>query len=205
MNYWAQINYWKNFLKFWYEPLWRNKWSPSPLLNVAAKKLLLVPRNYLNYFQATLIMGGGGLVSEFMWGIVAPILPGILQTWSQLLKKSLMENFIFYSVQQIDISWFVGRNVKKWEYIFLTMHNFSAWCRDFQDAKNNVVEKKELYFSLFSSLRLIVYKEVLPYPSTLPHFSDTRHLHKSAIPLYFHKSLTSTYCYSFYYSCQLFV
>ena len=30
----------------------------------------LVPRNCLRYLQTTLIMGGGGLVSEFMWVIV---------------------------------------------------------------------------------------------------------------------------------------
>ena len=30
----------------------------------------LVSRNCLRYLQTTLIMGGGGLVSEFMWGIV---------------------------------------------------------------------------------------------------------------------------------------
>ena len=30
----------------------------------------LVPRNRLRYLQTTLVMGGGGLVSEFMWGIV---------------------------------------------------------------------------------------------------------------------------------------
>ena len=30
----------------------------------------LVPRDCLRYLQTTLIMGGGGLVSEFMWGIV---------------------------------------------------------------------------------------------------------------------------------------
>ena len=32
--------------------------------------LKLVPRNCLRYLQTTLTMGGGGLVSEFMWGIV---------------------------------------------------------------------------------------------------------------------------------------
>ena len=30
----------------------------------------LVPRNCLRYLQTTLIMEGGGLASEFMWGIV---------------------------------------------------------------------------------------------------------------------------------------
>ena len=32
--------------------------------------LKLVPRNCLRYLQTTPTMGGGGLVSEFMWGIV---------------------------------------------------------------------------------------------------------------------------------------
>ena len=34
----------------------------------------LVPRNCLRYLQTTLGMWGGGLVSEFMWGIVVCIL-----------------------------------------------------------------------------------------------------------------------------------
>ena len=33
----------------------------------------LVSRNCLRYLQTTLIMRGGGLVSEFMWGIVASV------------------------------------------------------------------------------------------------------------------------------------
>ena len=45
---------------------------PSSILQyigrVATPKL--VPRNCLRYLQTTLIMGEGGLVSEFMWGIV---------------------------------------------------------------------------------------------------------------------------------------
>ena len=32
----------------------------------------LVPRNCPGYWQTTLIMGGGGLVSEFMLGIAGP-------------------------------------------------------------------------------------------------------------------------------------
>ena len=35
----------------------------------------LVPRNCLRYLQTNLIMGEEGLVSEFMWGIVAYFLP----------------------------------------------------------------------------------------------------------------------------------
>ena len=74
INYWDQVNSWKNLWKFWNGPLCRNKSGPSPLLNVAvywqSSDTKLVSRNCLRYLQTTLIMGGGGLVSEFMWGIV---------------------------------------------------------------------------------------------------------------------------------------
>ena len=74
INYWDQVNSWKNLWKFWNGPLCRNKSGPSPysmlqyIGRVATPKL--VSRNCLRYLQTTLIMGGGGLVSEFMWGIV---------------------------------------------------------------------------------------------------------------------------------------
>ena len=35
INYWDQVNSWKNVWKFWNGPLCRNKSGPSPLLNVA--------------------------------------------------------------------------------------------------------------------------------------------------------------------------
>ena len=35
INYWDQVNSWKNLWKFWNGPLCRNKSDPSPLLNVA--------------------------------------------------------------------------------------------------------------------------------------------------------------------------
>ena len=76
INYWDQLNSWKNFWKFWNGPPCRNKLGPSPLLNIAvywqsSKKP--VPRNCFRYLQTTLIMGEGGSVSEFMWGIVGMI------------------------------------------------------------------------------------------------------------------------------------
>ena len=37
---------------------------------VATPKIL--PRNFVRYLQTELIMGGGGLVLEFMWDIVDP-------------------------------------------------------------------------------------------------------------------------------------
>ena len=50
---------------------------PLSLLNVVAywknSKAKLVPKNCLRCLQATLIMRGGWLVSEFMWGIVATV------------------------------------------------------------------------------------------------------------------------------------
>ena len=73
INYWDQVNSWKNLWKFWNGPLCRNKSGPSPLLNVAVywqssdtetcvKKLSQILANNIDN-------GGRGLVSEFMWGI----------------------------------------------------------------------------------------------------------------------------------------
>ena len=74
INYWDQLNSWKDFWKFWSGPLCRNKSGPSPLLNVVvywqkskteacAKKLSQILANNIEN-------GRRGLVSEFMWGIV---------------------------------------------------------------------------------------------------------------------------------------
>ena len=74
INYWDQVNSWKNLWKFWNGPLCRNKSGSSPLLNVAVywqssdtetcvKKLSQILANNIDN-------GGRGLVSEFMWGIV---------------------------------------------------------------------------------------------------------------------------------------
>ena len=68
INYWDQVNSWKNLWKFWNGPLCRNKSGSSPysmlqyIGRVATPKL--VSRNCLRYLQTTLIMRGGGLVSE---------------------------------------------------------------------------------------------------------------------------------------------
>ena len=74
INYWDQVNSWKNLWKFLNGPLYRNKSGPFPLLNVAASwkssNSEACAKNCLRYMQTTLIMGGGGSVSEFMWGIV---------------------------------------------------------------------------------------------------------------------------------------
>ena len=75
INYWDQVNSWKNLWKFWKGPLCRDKSGPFPLLNVAgywkssntedcAKKLSHILAN--NFCH-----GRRGLVSEFMWGIVS--------------------------------------------------------------------------------------------------------------------------------------
>ena len=55
---------------------------------VAKPKLL--PRNCLRYWQTTLIMGGGGLVSEFMCGIVWK------NKWK--IKEALEKPGIFFSL-----------------------------------------------------------------------------------------------------------
>ena len=74
INYWDQVNSWKNLWKFWKGPLCRDKSGPFPLLNVAgywkssntevcAKKLSQMLANNIDH-------RGRGLVSEFKWGIV---------------------------------------------------------------------------------------------------------------------------------------
>ena len=74
VNYWDQVNSWKNLWKFWNDPLCRINQAPPPysmlqyIGRVATPKP--VPRDCLRYLQTTLMMGGGGLVSEFMWAIV---------------------------------------------------------------------------------------------------------------------------------------
>ena len=76
INYWDELNSWKNFWRFWNGPLCRNKSGPSPLLNVVvywqsskaetcAKKLSQILANKIDN-------GGAGLVSKFMRGIVVP-------------------------------------------------------------------------------------------------------------------------------------
>ena len=61
VNYWDQVNSWKNLWKFWDGPLYRNKSGLSPysvlqyIGRVATPKL--VARNCLRYLQTTLIVG----------------------------------------------------------------------------------------------------------------------------------------------------
>ena len=75
INYWNQVNSRKNLWKFWNVPPCGNK-SGSFLYSMLqhigrVAKPKVAARNCLRYLQTTLIMSGGGLVSEFMWDIVA--------------------------------------------------------------------------------------------------------------------------------------
>ena len=83
INYWDQVNSRKSLWKLWNGPLCRNKLGPSPILNVIGRVATptLVPRNSLRYLKTALIMGGGGLVSEFMWGIVGS---SVIQTGKKI-------------------------------------------------------------------------------------------------------------------------
>ena len=65
INYWGQVNSWKNLWKFWNGPLCRNKSGPFPLLNIAgycksrntkacAKKLSQILTNNIDH-------GGSGI------------------------------------------------------------------------------------------------------------------------------------------------
>ena len=74
INYWDQVNSWKNLWKFWNGPLCWNKSGPFPLPNVAeywqSSNTEACARNLSQILANNIDNGGGGLVSEFMWGIV---------------------------------------------------------------------------------------------------------------------------------------
>ena len=101
INYWDQVNSWKNLWKFWNGSLCRNKSSPFSLLNVAAywqssnaeacaKKFSQILANNFNN-------GGGGLVSEFMWGIVAKGTAIKIRAYLSTILVIIFWNFsIFY-------------------------------------------------------------------------------------------------------------
>ena len=95
INYWDQVNSWKNLWKFWNGPLSRNKSGPFPLLNVAgywkrsstntcAKKMSQILANNTDN-------GGGALDSEFVWGIVEK------NEWK--IKEGLEKPGIFFSLR----------------------------------------------------------------------------------------------------------
>ena len=100
-SYWDQVNSWKNLWKFWNGSLCRNKSSPFSLLNVAAywqssnaeacaKKFSQILANNFNN-------GGGGLVSEFMWGIVAKGTAIKIRAYLSTILVIIFWNFsIFY-------------------------------------------------------------------------------------------------------------
>ena len=71
INYWQQVNSWKNWWKFSNGPEINEVPSPYSMLQhigrVATPKLM--PRTCLTYLQTILIMWEGRLVLEFMWGI----------------------------------------------------------------------------------------------------------------------------------------
>ena len=57
INYWNQVNSWKNLWKFWNGPLCRNKSGPYLMQHIGrVAKPKLVSRACLRYFQITLIV-----------------------------------------------------------------------------------------------------------------------------------------------------
>ena len=68
--------------------------SPHSMLQHIGRvaTLKLVPRNFLRYLQTTLIMGGVGIVSEFMSGIVLK---------KQMKKKGFGKNLHFFNLNSL--------------------------------------------------------------------------------------------------------
>ena len=74
INYWDQVNSWKNLWKLWNDPLAKiNQTTPlySMLQHIGRVTIpMLAPRNYLIYLQTTVRTWGEVLVSESIRGIV---------------------------------------------------------------------------------------------------------------------------------------
>ena len=90
INYWHQVNSWKNWWKFSNGPEINEVPSPYSMLQhigrVATPKLM--PRTCLTYLQTTLIIGGGRLVLEFMSGITGTFQRlGWLKPWGHHSEK----------------------------------------------------------------------------------------------------------------------
>ena len=82
INYWDQVNTWKNFWKFRNSLLWRCKSGPSPLLNSTAywksSNTRACAKKLSQILAKTIDNKEKGLVSEFMWGIVSFGTPGLI-------------------------------------------------------------------------------------------------------------------------------
>ena len=80
--------------------------SPYSMLQqtgrVATQKL--VPRTCLRYLQTTLIMVGGGLVSEFVWGIVDRFRGSCPEVFC---KKGVLKNFAKFTGKHLSQSLFL--------------------------------------------------------------------------------------------------
>ena len=90
---------------------------------VATRKL--ASRNCLRYLQTTLIMGGGELVSEFMWGIVSNRgvpksvnFPFIVRVVSQKTATEIVELGI-WSKEISGINWPVIFSEKLWKFAII--------------------------------------------------------------------------------------
>ena len=91
--------------------------------------LKLVPRNCLSYLQTTLIMGGGGLVSEFMWGIVASKGNYVVGKALTLgTRPPLQTRFLITYLRELFVTVVIFRNkftiLPQWESGTLTINYF---------------------------------------------------------------------------------
>ena len=96
INYWDQVNSWKNLWKLLNGPLCGNKSGPFPLLNVAAywqsSDTEACAEKLSQILADNIDNGGGGLVSEFMWCIAYGAL--LLQMALRTTKMQSLQNSV---------------------------------------------------------------------------------------------------------------
>ena len=151
INYWDQVNSWKISWNSGIVHFCRNKLGPSPLLNVAqywkssnteacAKKLSQILANNID-------IGVGGLVSEFMLGIVQK------NEWK--IKSGLEKPSIFFSLNSLFLMfsicqmvlWLIGLlldhfdPLKNWSVEIMGKYN------EFLSLKVNILSIQSVLFS----------------------------------------------------------
>ena len=145
INYWDQVNSWKNLWKFWNGPLCRNKSSPFPLLNVAedwqssdnkacAKKLSQILANNIDH--------KGGDWSQNLCEVLSKTIiekKGFEKAWIFFTLNSL---FLMFGICQM-VLWLLGHTL-----ITLTLKNSSVLGRSWGegDWSQNLCEVSQVRF-----------------------------------------------------------
>ena len=150
VNYWDQVNSWKNLWKFWDGPLYRNKSGLSPysmlryIGTIATPKL--VTRNCLRYLQTTLIMGGGDL-SQNLCEVLSK---KVSKKWKEFWKNltfffSLNSLLLMFAICQMVLG-LIGSLLDHFDLKENWSVYVKGWYNGFLPLKMNILSIQSMYF-----------------------------------------------------------